>query len=139
MVGDGIPGLRLTAFGYLGANGSSAGAGWGRTVTWRCTAPLILLIACLHSGKAQAGWVRYALVVGYNYSDDPGLKPLRYADDDAVKHAQLLSLTTNKPFFCGVGSSQSAAILQHGGTGPYSKECTYLSSKVAAVNGRRYS
>jgi hypothetical protein len=65
-------------------------------VNWRFTAVLVLVLACLHSGKAQAEWVRYALVVGYNHSDDTALKPLRYADDDAVKHAQLLSLTTKQ-------------------------------------------
>jgi hypothetical protein len=32
----------------------------------------------------------YGLVVGYNNSDDQAVEPLRYADDDAVKNAQLL-------------------------------------------------
>ena len=46
--------------------------------------------------SAHADWIRYAMVVGYNHSDDDALQSLRYADDDAVKHAQLLSLTTSK-------------------------------------------
>ena len=32
----------------------------------------------------------FGLVIGYNGSDDPAQAPLRYADDDAVKNAQLL-------------------------------------------------
>jgi caspase domain-containing protein len=33
----------------------------------------------------------YGLVIGYNRSDDPSVPPLRYADDDAVKNAELLA------------------------------------------------
>ncbi|MFT5431345.1 MAG: hypothetical protein ACI9OJ_002024 [Myxococcota bacterium] len=45
---------------------------------------------------ADARWVRYAVVIGHNQSDDPNLAPLRYADDDAVKHAALLKMMTEK-------------------------------------------
>jgi hypothetical protein len=37
---------------------------------------------------------RFAVVVGYNGSDDPNLKPLAYADDDALRYAELLGNTT---------------------------------------------
>ena len=45
---------------------------------------------------AHAEWARFALVVGHNDSDDSDLAPLRYADDDAIKHAQLLRVMTRK-------------------------------------------
>lgn len=48
------------------------------------------------ASTATAGWARYALVIGYNDSDDSDLAALRYADDDAVKYAQLLKVTTKR-------------------------------------------
>ncbi len=55
---------------------------------------------CLLTSTASAAepdnWARFAIVIGYNASDDTALAPLRYADDDAVKHAQLLGLTTER-------------------------------------------
>src|SRR6185436_9793922 len=38
----------------------------------------------------------YAMVVAQNRSLDPGVKPLRYADDDGVKDWELLSLFAEK-------------------------------------------
>jgi hypothetical protein len=57
---------------------------------------LCVCVVVLAAQTASAKWVRFALVVGFNESDDSALVPLRYADDDAVKHAQLLSLTTER-------------------------------------------
>lgn len=33
---------------------------------------------------------RHAIVIGHNGSDDPSLRPLEYADDDAIRYADLL-------------------------------------------------
>jgi len=48
-----------------------------------------LLAGLLVPASASAGDKRFALVIGYNHSDDPKLKPLRYADDDALRYAEL--------------------------------------------------
>ncbi len=54
---------------------------------------LLAVLAVALSGmvtQAAAADKRFALVIGYNHSDDPDLKPLRYADDDALRYAELL-------------------------------------------------
>jgi hypothetical protein len=52
---------------------------------------LILVIAVgTPPGEANAADRRFAVVVGYNGSDDPDLDPLAYADDDAMRYSQLL-------------------------------------------------
>jgi len=53
-------------------------------------------VTLLPATSASAAERRFALVVGYNYSDDSALKPLRYADDDALRYAELFSHTTVK-------------------------------------------
>jgi hypothetical protein len=50
----------------------------------------------LVASSAHAGWARYALVIGYNDSDDSNLKRLRYADDDALKYSELFSFVGDK-------------------------------------------
>jgi hypothetical protein len=40
--------------------------------------------------------VRFALIIGYNHSDDPSLDALRYADDDAIRYHELLSTVTER-------------------------------------------
>ena len=49
----------------------------------------LLVALFIAASPAQAGWARFALVIGYNQADDPQLSPLRYADDDAVKYSEL--------------------------------------------------
>ncbi|MDP6944164.1 MAG: hypothetical protein QF464_08450, partial [Myxococcota bacterium] len=53
----------------------------------------IFLLGCL-AQTAQAADRRFAVIVGYNGSDDPNLAPLAYADDDALRYTELLSHTT---------------------------------------------
>lgn len=67
--------------------------------------PALALCTCVvaaipHAAAAEPGQAlgqkapsdaRFALVVGHNDSDDPDLSPLRYADDDAIRYADLLS------------------------------------------------
>lgn len=55
---------------------------------------IVLLVPV--DGQAADRWARFAIVIGHNDSDDTELAPLRYADDDAVKHAQLLRMMTRK-------------------------------------------
>lgn len=52
-----------------------------------------LVLGCL-APSALAADRRFAVVVGYNGSDDPDLAPLAYADDDALRYTELLSHTT---------------------------------------------
>ena len=39
---------------------------------------------------------RFALVIGWNQSDDPELEPLRYADDDAIRYHELFSAVAER-------------------------------------------
>ncbi len=69
-----------------------------------------VMVAVLASGAAEARWARFALVVGYNESDDAQLSPLRYADDDAVKHSQLLGLMTERTVLLTQLDAESRAL-----------------------------
>jgi len=51
---------------------------------------------CLLAGESFAKERRFAMVVGYNDSDDQALKKLRYADDDALRNARLLEHVTEE-------------------------------------------
>lgn len=54
-------------------------------------AMLIVGLSVASVSPASAAEKRFALVVGYNFSDDSALKPLRYADDDALRYGALFS------------------------------------------------
>jgi len=64
-----------------------------RRAPWRSTLYVSALVTglalCLVSAPAHAGDARFALIIGHNLSDDPDLAPLRYADDDALRYAEL--------------------------------------------------
>jgi hypothetical protein len=51
---------------------------------------LLLTVVCAADGAAGEAPARFAVVVGNNTSDSPRVKPLRYADDDAVATHRLL-------------------------------------------------
>lgn len=55
---------------------------------------LAFLLGSMVTAVAEAADRRFAVVVGYNGSDDPELASLAYADDDAMRYTQLLSNTT---------------------------------------------
>ena len=57
---------------------------------------LLIMVSVSWTGETKAAERRFALVVGYNDSDDPALKRLRYADDDALRNARLLSHVTDR-------------------------------------------
>ncbi|MGM0578469.1 MAG: hypothetical protein ACQEXJ_22285 [Myxococcota bacterium] len=48
------------------------------------------LVAGAASADARAADRRFAVVVGHNDSGDPGLEPLSYADDDALRYGALM-------------------------------------------------
>ena len=56
-----------------------------------CAAMLCLGLVSLLTLEASAADRRFAVVVGFNGSDDPELEHLAYADDDAMRYSQLLS------------------------------------------------
>ncbi|MCB9785410.1 MAG: caspase family protein [Deltaproteobacteria bacterium] len=58
---------------------------------WRLGRPLIAaLLACASlAAPASAADRRFAVVVGFNGSDDATLSPLAYADDDALRYGEL--------------------------------------------------
>jgi len=67
----------------------------GLSRTWSVT--LALLSASLaFGGIAEARTRTYAIVIAQNRSLDPGVAPLRYADDDGVKTWELLSLFADR-------------------------------------------
>ncbi len=55
--------------------------------------------------------VRFALVIGHNQSDDPDLAPLRYADDDAIRHHELLSAVTEQALLLTSPDEETALLL----------------------------
>jgi hypothetical protein len=64
-----------------------------------CAASVLLLtVVCAAQGAAGEGTARFAVVVGNNTSDSPRVKPLRYADDDAVATHRLLEQAGVKSF-----------------------------------------
>jgi hypothetical protein len=50
----------------------------------------LLTAVALGAPRADAADRRFAVVVGYNGSDDATLAPLAYADDDALRYGELL-------------------------------------------------
>jgi len=60
----------------------------------RAALALVSLVVASLTSVAYAADRRFAVVVGYNGSDDPNLEPLAYADDDALRYAELLGNTT---------------------------------------------
>tara|TARA_B100000674_G_C37917648_1_gene951740 strand:+ start:410 stop:1954 length:1545 start_codon:yes stop_codon:yes gene_type:complete len=61
-----------------------------------CILAFALVGLSLTAGESLAKERRFAMVVGYNDSDDANLKKLRYADDDALRNARLLDHVTDK-------------------------------------------
>jgi hypothetical protein len=57
---------------------------------------LVFAALAAASSPAAAKTRVYAMVIAQNRSLDPGVKPLRYADDDGVKDWELLSLYADK-------------------------------------------
>ena len=57
------------------------------------TAGCLALLLLTLSSAAMAADRRFAVVIGYNGSDDPNLEPLAYADDDALRYSELLGHT----------------------------------------------
>jgi hypothetical protein len=49
------------------------------------------LLSLILAAPSQADGREFAIVVGYNVSDRPGVEPLKYADDDAIAMHRLLS------------------------------------------------
>ncbi len=56
---------------------------------WLTVFMLTALFAWLMPGDALGADRRFVVVVGHNDSDDPTLEPLQYADDDALRHAEV--------------------------------------------------
>ncbi|MCC6807286.1 MAG: caspase family protein [Deltaproteobacteria bacterium] len=56
---------------------------------WLLAATLALTVPVAPAAPTEP--LRHVIVVGLNHSPNPALKPLRYADDDAVQYAQLFS------------------------------------------------
>src|SRR6478735_3608723 len=61
-------------------------------------------------GVAGARTKTYALVIAQNRSLDPGVKPLRYADDDGVKTWELLSLYADRAALFVVMDEETARL-----------------------------
>jgi hypothetical protein len=70
-----------------------------------------ITFACLaFSTVAEARTKVYAVVVAQNRSLDPGVKPLRYADDDGIKNWELLSLYADQSSLFVVADEETAVL-----------------------------
>ena len=63
---------------------------------WVKGAALLTALCGVLAHDAEAATHRYAIVVGYNGSQDPELSPLRYADDDAIRYWELFRMVTDE-------------------------------------------
>lgn len=73
--------------------------------------PLILAIGLCLAGVADAaGTHRYVLVVANNQSNDPGVAPLRFADDDGVRYYEFFRLGTDRVALFSVLDDETARL-----------------------------
>ena len=80
-----------------------------RGITFACAA-LFGTAALALPGVARAKTRVYTVVVAQNRSLDPGVKPLRYADDDGVKDWELLSLYAERSSLFVILDDETAMI-----------------------------
>ncbi|MCA9668621.1 MAG: caspase family protein [Myxococcales bacterium] len=71
---------------------------------------LALALPCVARADSAKAPLRYALIIANNHSLDKGVKPLRYADDDAVRYYELFKLSTNKVALFTVLDDESARL-----------------------------
>lgn len=76
-----------------------------------------LLALGLLMGSAQAKEQRFALVIGYNDSDDAALQKLRYADDDALRNARLLAHVSTETILLAQVDAETRRLLKPQGFG----------------------
>lgn len=69
---------------------------WEMGSTWTAVALTLLLLSALRASPCQAE--AFALIIGNNESppDDASLRPLQFADDDALRYAALFERTTSQ-------------------------------------------
>lgn len=65
----------------------------------------------LWPSHASARDVRFALVIGWNGSDDAELEPLRYADDDAIRYHELFSALTEETLLLTAPDEETSALI----------------------------
>jgi len=54
---------------------------------------------------------RFALVIGWNQSDDDELEPLRYADDDAIRYHELFAAITTQALLLTSPDEETEALV----------------------------
>lgn len=89
-----------------------------RAVTRRAIGPALLtaLLSALalsaRASPARAADARFALVIGQNAAvGDPGLDPLRYADDDAVRYADLFGAVAERVILLTTLDAETARLV----------------------------
>lgn len=83
-----------------------------------------------HAGRART----YAIVIAQNRSLDPGVKPLRYADDDGVKTWELLSLYAERSALFVVLDEETARLHPDAGRVAEVPEKAAILARLAAFN-----
>lgn len=73
---------------------------------------LALIVGLLASSSARAakGSESFVIVIGHNQSNDKGVRPLRYADDDALRYYELFSLVSKNVALFTVLDDDSARL-----------------------------
>ncbi|MCA9515581.1 MAG: caspase family protein [Myxococcales bacterium] len=107
----------------------------GRALAAALPAFVLLLVAAVPAPAARAADARFALVIGQNVAaDDPGLDPLRYADDDAVRYADLLGAVSERVILLTTLDAETSRLL---GARAYQTTAPTRAAVLAAVGELR--
>lgn len=72
----------------------------------------VVLLSAMSAARAAAaeGSHRYVLIIANNRSLDPGVSPLRYADDDGARYFELFRLTSDRVALFSVFDDETARL-----------------------------
>jgi hypothetical protein len=70
----------------------------------------LILLATATAADAARPLHRYAIVIAHNRSLDPGVSPLRYADDDGARYYELFKLETDRVALFSVLDDETARL-----------------------------
>lgn len=68
-------------------------------------------VVALWSSVGSARDARFALIIGWNGSDDAELEPLRYADDDAIRYHELFAALTEDSRLLTAPDEETSALI----------------------------
>ncbi len=77
---------------------------------------------------------RYAIVIAHNRSVDPGVAPLRYADDDGARYYELFKLETDRVALFSVLDDETAALFPEAARAARAPEAEAIYAQLARWN-----